>query len=711
MVCFLFPAIAFSQAGDKDLSPDFTATDINGISYNLYELLDEGKMVILDYIGINCGPCWRDHESGKLKNFYNEFGPAGTDEVVVFMVESNPNTDIADLMGENGVGLGDWVTDTPYPILNDHKIRPFYHVIGYPTYYKICPNRKIEQIFVGLMEQEDFPPLLNACAPLAGNDNLGLHDFYNLEKIQCGNITTTDLNVILQNKGENKITSTLLQLFINGEPNVTQLWTGELEPYYFDYLSFDDAPLSGITNFEVRVMEVNEQEDDVASDNSIVTEFKRSESTEYQQLIIHLDTDEKGKETYWQLWTTDGDLIEIKFAGDYEANSDYYELVTLPEQACYDFILYDSAADGLGTNGKVTIYDIEGKVLGEIGPGLGFFETRKLELVSNLVKNASASIIDLKNVPEYFCEREMVAPVFQLMNTGEESLTYASIDVLLNRESIFSSVFDGTLEKGESYEINVPPMLIEEDSELIVTIDNFNQQGTTSNFRNRVSRNLKKLEAEETLILDLLTDDYACEIYWQFTSENSGDILASGGNPNVTPGPNLEAAVQHVTCSDAYYENNQSYQISIPIPSDDCYVFEIVDNYGDGLSFGGSWSLSNFDGQILIEGDREFSSLSYSISGEELVSVKNQNVATELTISPNPTHGKVKINNLKELHWNTTVEVFHSSGRMIERFLMTTIDLSSTQAEFDFSGYGNGVYFVKLSNGDEVFVGKFVVSN
>jgi hypothetical protein len=40
---------SFAQLPDGSIAPDFTATDINGVEHNLYDLLDEGKKVILPH--------------------------------------------------------------------------------------------------------------------------------------------------------------------------------------------------------------------------------------------------------------------------------------------------------------------------------------------------------------------------------------------------------------------------------------------------------------------------------------------------------------------------------------------------------------------------------------------------------------------------------------------------------------------------------------
>ncbi len=38
-------------------APDFTWTDIDGVEHNLYETLDEGTVVVLDFFFVDCPPC------------------------------------------------------------------------------------------------------------------------------------------------------------------------------------------------------------------------------------------------------------------------------------------------------------------------------------------------------------------------------------------------------------------------------------------------------------------------------------------------------------------------------------------------------------------------------------------------------------------------------------------------------------------------------
>ncbi len=125
-------------------SPDFTTTDIDGNTYNLYEILESNRVVFLDLMTTWCGPCWNYHQSGVMHDFYAAFGPSGTNEVVVLMVEVDALTTMEDLMGTGSSTLGDWITGTNYPIVEDPEFAAFYQIFAVPTLLKICPDRSIE---------------------------------------------------------------------------------------------------------------------------------------------------------------------------------------------------------------------------------------------------------------------------------------------------------------------------------------------------------------------------------------------------------------------------------------------------------------------------------------------------------------------------------------------------------------------------------------
>lgn len=142
----LIAGLSFGQIGAT--APDFTVTDINGNQHNLYSYLNDGKVVLLDVSATWCGRCWNFHNAHYLEDLYAEYGPAGTNEVVVLFYEGDATTNAQDLDGTDAASQGDWITGTPYPIVNETPLQlnlNVYAPLGFPTINIIsCADKKIK---------------------------------------------------------------------------------------------------------------------------------------------------------------------------------------------------------------------------------------------------------------------------------------------------------------------------------------------------------------------------------------------------------------------------------------------------------------------------------------------------------------------------------------------------------------------------------------
>jgi thiol-disulfide isomerase/thioredoxin len=125
---------------DGSIAPDFTLTDIYGQSHHLYDYINQGKMVVLDFSASWCSTCWNYHNTGNLETFYNTYGPNGTDQVRVLYIEIDLATSVDCLYDINcPSSQGNWVTGTPYPLINltSNQVSTAYNISGQPTIYSI----------------------------------------------------------------------------------------------------------------------------------------------------------------------------------------------------------------------------------------------------------------------------------------------------------------------------------------------------------------------------------------------------------------------------------------------------------------------------------------------------------------------------------------------------------------------------------------------
>ena len=123
---------------------DFTVVDINGNEHNLYNILDSGKLVVLDVSATWCPPCWDVHVAHYLEDLYAKFGPEGTNQIEIIFYEGDVSTTSADLNGTGNNTLGDWVTGVPFPIVDETGSLSLdlnvYAPEGFPTISVIRPS-------------------------------------------------------------------------------------------------------------------------------------------------------------------------------------------------------------------------------------------------------------------------------------------------------------------------------------------------------------------------------------------------------------------------------------------------------------------------------------------------------------------------------------------------------------------------------------------
>jgi plastocyanin len=140
LICFTF--LANAQTGllaGTGYAPNFTVTDINGNTHNLYNYLDSGKVVVLELMSVTCGHC-QSHAAG-TENSYQTNGPSGTNVARFLGLEVNAATDsaaVANFASTYGV---------TFPIANNVSPTAINYQLYYtPGYYVIYPDRSYTTI-------------------------------------------------------------------------------------------------------------------------------------------------------------------------------------------------------------------------------------------------------------------------------------------------------------------------------------------------------------------------------------------------------------------------------------------------------------------------------------------------------------------------------------------------------------------------------------
>jgi len=365
-----------------DVLPDVEFTSIDGTVHRPYDYLNSGKIVIFDFFSTSCAPCWEYHESQSLQSIYETFGPDGSDEVMVFIVEGNLNTSLDDLAGNGYNTFGNYLDCSPYPVIDDHEFAFNMGIHEDPTLLFVCPDKKVAEI--GQLPETELVDLINNSCPTNNHhNNLELLYFScNLDP-SCGE---TDFipTIMVQNNGTNTIEHVSLQLQSNGEILTDSVgFDLFIEQYETTELPFEFGEILHTTEIDITVLTVNHQIDTLLEANAL-SGVKPVLRTEDENITVSITTDQFGYEIYWEILDENEYQVasggnELVLAGGqqdvyhllespnhYSPNTIYHESVTLNNEGCYTFRIYDDWGDGICCeygSGKFEILNNAGEVI------------------------------------------------------------------------------------------------------------------------------------------------------------------------------------------------------------------------------------------------------------------------------------------------------------------------------------------------------------
>ncbi len=356
IVLFLFNNTGFSQLADGEIAPNWTLTDINDSTHTLYDYLDQGYSVVIDVSATWCPPCWTYHNTHALKDVYEEHGPAGfpgvnggtTDDVMVFYIEGDGSTNLDCLYDNPGCNYstyGDWVTGTPYPIINSTAINNSYDIHYFPTVYLICPDRVIKEI--GQLTAANIYTEAQQCPALSTNINdVKAFEIINPAEDYCaGEITPL---IKIQNYGTSTLTSLDIYSIVDGITIDTLNWTGNLEMYEIEQITLNTITvlIDGNHIFEFSTANPNGLNDEDTGNNNLNSNF--STNSLGTEVTIKVKTDDSPTQTSWDIKL--GSTIVASGGSFEDENHIYIDYACLFEDSCYIFTIYDSGNNGLGGN-------------------------------------------------------------------------------------------------------------------------------------------------------------------------------------------------------------------------------------------------------------------------------------------------------------------------------------------------------------------------
>lgn len=307
------------------------------------------------------------------------------------------------------------------------------------------------------------------------------------------------------------------------------------------------------------------------------------------------------------------------------------------------------------------------------------------------------------------CENDYI-PSMTLQNVGSQTLTSAVITYSLNGGAQQIYNWSGSLAQFQSTTVTLPQVvLVNGANNFNATVSAPNGQTDENSGNNAVTTSLTLTavaETQNTLTIDLLTDDYASETYMEVRN-STGTLIWSEGNELIENNFNVGAGNAPADPT-APLANNTAYSWPVNLPALDCYIFTIKDFYGDGLD-AVQWGGTN--GSLSIKNNTNttiFTLNPVDFGGSHSVFVRNLGTGTNslntldansIVMYPNPAKDQVTI--LASGLEIDKIELVNLAGQTIK-----TVNSSNTVNTSDLS---SGVYLVKIYAADSMVIKQLVI--
>lgn len=283
-----------------------------------------------------------------------------------------------------------------------------------------------------------------------------------------------------------------------------------------------------------------------------------------------------------------------------------------------------------------------------------------------------AGILSITNV-DRTCTN-VIAPTVTIQNNGENTITEMDVEYKINGEAHVYN-WTGTLSSLHTVTINLPEVTfnLQADNDLNIKILNSDQNPSND------SMSMDFLSAPDSqtnnLVLTINTDNKGVQTRW---------IIKNSANQTIQQGNG--------------YGNNQTYEINIELPGNDCYSFRVLDTGNDG---GASISLADGNGNVLIESDGNYGGGFTKAFSKGALGVNDQQIV-EVNVYPNPTTGIVNLVSGKNID---NVNVYDVSGRLVK----TVNKISSDKSVLDLSSLASGTYILKIQTDKKVVTKKVII--
>lgn len=335
-----------------------------------------------------------------------------------------------------------------------------------------------------------------------------------------------------------------------------------------------------------------------------------------------------------------------------------------------------------------------------------------VEIVTAYTNNSG--IKEVLETPKVCLGEQTVSPIVSIQNTGNADLTSVDIIYSINGGAEQTYAWTGNISTLGSEEVTLDSYTFEAmaDNELTVTLANPNGEADEDSSDDAVTTALPTgaVTNYETIDIEIQTDNYGYELYWEITDE-AGTVVASGGNENVGPngGGNQTAAAGNPGA----YPVNSFITEQVVLPASGCYGVRVVDDWGDGIccAYGnGYFRMKDADGNTLVDQGAFGATADDVVNADLVTSVNELTEVSNLTIFPNPTDANATMNFTLAESMFLNVDVINTLGQRVQRVSAQQFAAGQHTIELNTSELPNGLYYINVSSADKQLTYKVAVS-
>lgn len=215
-------------------APNFTATDTHGETHTLYDYLEDGKVVVIDFFYTTCGPC--QFYTPQVNLAFEKYGCNTADVIFIALDWGDSDAEVIAYDEEFGIQYPSisGVDGGANAIIND------YNVSSFPTFYVIDSTKKIiDEIDPPTLQVFDFRFGIHGISPAeCAVTSLSDLNARNQLRLFPNPVSFSDLDVEFPDSLSGKATLEVFNVYgktvsnipVNLSGNLLQISTDQLSP-------------------------------------------------------------------------------------------------------------------------------------------------------------------------------------------------------------------------------------------------------------------------------------------------------------------------------------------------------------------------------------------------------------------------------------------------------------------------------------------------